>query len=219
MAKPAAHKQARQLRRAGGAIKEIASVLGVSPSSVLRWTTDITLSQRRQQQLNQRGALKGAASRKRQAARVRLGYQQQGREDSGNFELHLAGCMLYWAEGAQDRNTVSFVNSDPEMVRVFMRFLRESYEVEPNKIRVRIAYYTANGISQREVEQFWLAVTGLPKRQLRTGINPIAKNSKRAVRQLRYGTCTVRVYSTELAQRIRGAIQAYVGFERTRWLD
>lgn len=36
--------------------------------------------------------------------------------------LHLAGCMLYWAEGAKSRNTIEFANSDPNMVRLFCRF-------------------------------------------------------------------------------------------------
>lgn len=30
---------------------------------------------------------------------------------------HIAGCMLYWAEGSKSRNSIQFVNSDPAMVR------------------------------------------------------------------------------------------------------
>ena len=40
----------------------------------------------------------------------------------------MAGCMLYWAEGAKERNVVKFANSDAAMVRFFVRFLREGFE-------------------------------------------------------------------------------------------
>ena len=32
--------------------------------------------------------------------------------------------MLYWAEGSKRRNCVEFTNSDPDMMRRFVKFLR-----------------------------------------------------------------------------------------------
>jgi len=43
--------------------------------------------------------------------------------------------MLYWAEGAKGRNTVKFVNSDPQMVWFFRRFLTEALAVDADKMR------------------------------------------------------------------------------------
>ena len=31
----------------------------------------------------------------------------------------MAGCLLYWAEGSKDRNTMHFANSDINLVRFF----------------------------------------------------------------------------------------------------
>jgi hypothetical protein len=51
----------------------------------------------------------------------RIAAQEEGRALARRGErLFLAGCMLYWAEGGQDRNQVRFSNSDPEMIRVFV---------------------------------------------------------------------------------------------------
>jgi hypothetical protein len=45
----------------------------------------------------------------------------------------MAGCMLYWAEGAKERNTVKFVNSDVAMVRLFVNFMKGCFGVRrPN---------------------------------------------------------------------------------------
>ena len=37
--------------------------------------------------------------------------------------------MLYWGEGSKARNGVVFTNADVDMLRFFLRFLRESYGV------------------------------------------------------------------------------------------
>lgn len=41
--------------------------------------------------------------------------------------LHVAGCMLYWGEGNKGKNDLAITNSDPDLLRLFLRFLRECY--------------------------------------------------------------------------------------------
>jgi hypothetical protein len=55
----------------------------------------------------------------------------RSRPRKGGDALHVAGCMLYWAEGWKNRNQLSFANADPDMIRLFVRFLR-SLECETN---------------------------------------------------------------------------------------
>ena len=67
----------------------------------------------------------------------RVTYQARGRETArGGDLLHLAGCMLDWAEGSKGRNQLRFSNSDPEMIRFFVRFLQECLGVKPDQIRI-----------------------------------------------------------------------------------
>jgi len=44
--------------------------------------------------------------------------------------------MLYWAEGDKRRNTVARANSDPELLVVFARFLRQHFGVPDDAFRV-----------------------------------------------------------------------------------
>ena len=136
--------------------------------------------------------------------------------------MHRAGCMLYWAEGAKDRNSVVFVNSDRPMVEYFVRFLRESLGVTSEEITLRLNVYLTNGLTLREVENHWLWALGLPRSSLRKHtINhtPTSSSGKRRDK-LPYGVCAVRVKrSTRLVQHIYGAIQEYAGFDEPRWLD
>jgi hypothetical protein len=130
--------------------------------------------------------------------------------------------MLYWAEGAKRRNEVCFVNSDREMVKLFVRFLRECLHVTSDMITLRLNVYLTNGLGIREIEDHWLWALGLPRSSLRKHtINhrPTSSSGKKRNR-LPYGVCTIRVRrSTSNVQHIFGAIQESAGFEEPRWLD
>ena len=49
--------------------------------------------------------------------------------------------MLYWAEGAKARNSVRFSNSDPEMLRFFLAFLRRYFSIGDAVVRVTCNLY------------------------------------------------------------------------------
>jgi len=134
--------EARGLRQEGMSVRDIAKELGVSISSVSLWVRDIILTESQVQSLKAKqhryGAQNaGGQTNRRKFREQRIGYQEIGRAKAReNRPLHLAGCMLYWAEGAKHRNKVYFVNSDPNMMLFFMRFLREELEVKDEEFAV-----------------------------------------------------------------------------------
>lgn len=127
--------------------------------------------------------------------------------------------MLYWGEGTKDRNACRFTNSDPVMVRFFVRFLRECFGVDDARIRVTCHLYDDHDVAS--VEAFWLEALDLPAECLTPSVmNKVSSaSSGKRVRVLEHGTCRVMVNSTELVQKIYGAIQEYCGSTDTRWLD
>jgi len=158
----------------------------------------------------------------RKARDVRIEYQREGRERArGRDPLHMAGCMLYWAEGSKERNAALLANSDVHLVRFFCGFLRTCFAVGAQDFRVRLNVYTGNGISIEEIERYWLDALELPRTCLtRHTLNHTPTSSSgRKANKLPYGVCTVRVHSTHIVQHIYGAIQEYAGFDEPRWLD
>jgi hypothetical protein len=115
---------------------------------------------------------------------------------------------------------VRFSNSDPEMVRMFVDFLRSYFHLADQHIRLTCHLYADHVERQRDIEQFWLEVTRLPAASLcRSVVNVYSKYSARKrVNMLPYGTCRVVVSRTSVVQSIYGAIQEYAGFERPAWL-
>jgi transcriptional regulator with XRE-family HTH domain len=219
---------ARRIRQDEGAsIKEIAWRVGVSVSSISAWVRDIELSEDQLSALraknpacNHQISGQAIAAANRRAERV--AYQEHGRRLARRREpLHIAGCMLYWAEGAKQRNQLHFSNSDPEMARLFVRFLLTYFDLQRGDIRITCQLFADHLEKQREIEQFWLTTLGLPAASLRTSVvNVYSRYSQRKrMNRLPHGTCRVVVSRTAVTQSIYGAIQEYAGITRPEWLD
>lgn len=207
-------------------MKEIAQLLGVSTSSVSHWVRDIGLTTE-QHALQARNGLherqmKARATRSAKAQALRARAQADGRQRARSADrLYVAGCMLYWAEGARSRNQVIFTNSDPEMVRMYVLFLRRAFRVDSKRIRLTCNLFVDHEERQREIEDFWLRTAGLSRQALcRSTVNHYSRGSQRKRKnKLPYGTCRIVVNSTEIAQTIYGSIQALAGFDRPEWID
>jgi AcrR family transcriptional regulator len=215
--------KARQLRSEGRSVGEIAAMLGVAKSSVSYWVRDITLTDAQVERLlenkrNNKGRLRGAHRNREKFRQLRLTYQEAGRAAARQGRLlHMAGCMLYWAEGSKDRNTLYFVNSDAHMLQMFMRFLREELCVPEESITIRIHCHSEDPLRQKQVENYWLATLGLPEASLRKTL--YKKGSEIVHNVLANGVCAIRVNSsTKYVQHIYGAIQEYGGFDNPDWL-
>jgi transcriptional regulator with XRE-family HTH domain len=219
---------ARQLRRTEGAsIKDIARRVGVSVSSVSGWVRDIELTPAQHAALQLRnvaynrqmsGTWKQAARRRAE----RISYQEEGRRLArAGSPIFNSGCMLYWAEGAKHRNSLRFSNSDPEMVRFFVTFLRACFAVDDAAIRLTCNLFADHVERQREIEQFWLDLAGLPRSCLcKSTVNVYSKYSqKKRQNKLPYGTCRVVVSRTRVVQTILGGIQEIGGFTRDARLE
>jgi hypothetical protein len=223
-------QDARRLRAEGMPYKKIAEVLGVSVGSAYLWTSDIELTPEQQDHnlrgphgpLNPHRVRRAAVAWSRRCREKRAAYQEEGRRRARQRDfLHQAGCMLYWAEGAKARNTVKFVNSDPQMVWFFRRFLTEALGVEVDKIAMALNVYTTNGLTIAEIERYWLELLELPDSAARKHtLNHLPTSSSgKAKNKLPFGVCALGVYSTRVVQHIYGAIQEYADFDEPAWLD
>jgi hypothetical protein len=209
--------------------KRIATQVGVSVGSVFLWTRDIQLTEEQHAE-NLRGPrgplnaerLKAQAVTWGESCRAkRRSYQEEGRLRARQGDsLHLAGCMLYWAEGTKSRNALVFVNSDASMMLCFREFVTNALKVPVSRIRMRLNVYTGNGRSIAEVERYWLEFLSLPATCVRKHtVNHLPTSSSgRAQNKLPYGVCSLVVHSTHVVQHVYGAIQEYGGFHEPAWL-
>ena len=226
--KTAERDEARTLRRKHGqSIKEIARAVGLSTSSVSHWVRDIELTAEQVDALRARnpilnGQMAGAKARSAHALALRRAAQAEGGAAALLGDpMHVAGCMLFWAEGSRHRNAVHFTNSDPEMVAFFARFIRRFFAPPEERMRVWCNLHADHEERQLEIENFWLRTVELPRACLiKSTVNVhSAATLRKRTNMLPYGTCRLTVHSTSIVQHIYGAIQEYGGFERREWLS
>jgi len=172
MAKPRKREKARKLRRKGKSIKKIAQKLDVSPGSVHKWCQDIKLTPLQRNQLDQKvfdalqkGRQKVARKQRTKRLKEIKILKAEGIADVGRLskrEFFLAGIALYWAEGFKKDSRLGFANSDPDMVKFFLKWLIENCRVPRKDIRLRVGLHISHKNRIKEVEKYWSNLTKIP---------------------------------------------------------
>jgi len=118
--------------------------------------------------------------------------------------LRIAGVMLYWGEGSKKGNSVALANSDPLMVSVFMRFLRDICGIDRKRIRATIHHYGDH--DPKELLHYWSRTTRIPASQFyKPFLHADTKGTYKKKSQ--YGTISVQYSDKKLLQLISRWIQ------------
>ncbi len=131
-------------------------------------------------------------------------FEIKGDLNLGEQQLKIAGIMLYWAEGTLKGQTVDFSNSNPEMVKIFLKFLREICGVSEKRLRLYLYAYSYQDL--KTIKEYWHKVTNIPLNQftkpyVRKGNLNISK------RKLPYGLVHVRYNDKKLLTAIESWIR------------
>src|SRR5262249_46787417 len=145
----------------------------------------------------------GAKVNRARSKGERIAYQEAGRAKAREYRpLHLTGCMLFWAEGAKQRNGVYFVNGDPNIMRVFAQFLKEEMGVQVSEFALRIHCHSSDPAEIRRIEEYWANLLELPLNCIKKTF--IKESGNQRLHTMKNGVCDLRVHSTELVQHIYG---------------
>jgi len=172
MSKPKLRKKAQELRRKGLGIKTIAYKLGVSSSTVSLWCRDIRLTSFQMKELEKRAhdpfygkRLENIQRQKEKRLKTIERLKQEGIREVGILtrrDFLIAGIALYWAEGFKKDRRLGFANSDPAMIKFFLHWIIRNCRVPPKDIRLRVGLNISHKSRVKEVENYWLKVTGIP---------------------------------------------------------
>lgn len=166
-------EKAIKLRRRGLSYSEILKIVPVAKSTLSLWLRSVGLSKRQKQRLTN----KKLAAMQRGWEKVRQSRMDRVREikslaekEIGHInkrELWLLGIALYWAEGSKERERsigqrIAFNNSDPLMIRLFVKWLKECCFIKNEDIKYEL-YIHENSFNKLEtVKMYWAKVLGNP---------------------------------------------------------
>ncbi|KXK59133.1 resolvase [Micromonospora rosaria] len=211
--------EAVALRERGHSVPEIAAQLGVSRSAAYQWVRHLPLdpeapaAERRRERARRMAEARWAAHREaRDAARAAV-HDRAARvvDPLGERDFLLLGAALYWCEGTKSKpwrrdDRIQFVNSDPGLLALFLRFL-EVCGVERGEVTYRVSIHeTADA---EAATRWWSQRLGLSPGR---GQPPSLKRHRPATRRRNTGDeyhgCLVITVprSRELYWRIEGMI-------------
>ena len=208
--------QARDLRTQGLAYNEIAARLGVSKSSVSLWVRDLPHPPRLSYTENRRRSAEGVrrywAKEREVRGALRAGEVAAAAAEIGNLtdrEVLIAGAIAYWCEGSKRKlphnfERVVFVNSDPRLILLFLRFLA-TVGIKRTELAFSVQIHETADVDA--AQQFWQEVTGAPPRQFTKPTlkrhNP--KTNRKNVDNDYHGCLRIGVYrSSGLYRKIEG---------------
>jgi transposase-like protein len=209
-------KYAIRLRREGKTMNEIATRVGVAKSSVSLWVRNLPLSSKARARIASLQTAGQQASQKALFARTRKrlllakeNAEKVVRGISLTPDLSLLLCaLLYWCEGAKDKNdtTFTFSNSDSQLVRGFMKLMRAALVLEERKFRVRMHLHEYhNEIAQRK---FWSEVTDISEELFaKTYWKP---HTAKTIKEGYPGCVHIEYYDVVVARKIYATARAFI---------
>ncbi|MFG2979310.1 hypothetical protein ACGFYY_40780 [Streptomyces sp. NPDC048331] len=219
-AKDDLRERARDLRLQGLTYDAIQLELGCSKSSISLWVRDLPKPERRRTKEESSAIARRGWDR---TLRVREAERRETKRtasrDVGRMserELFLVGVGLYWAEGSKDktyarRERVTFVNSDPDMIYLYLAWLR-LLGVEEERLRYSVMIHETADIAG--AERFWAHLVGAaPSQFLRTTVKRHnLRTTRMNVGEAYHGCLAIRVLqSADLYRRVEGWWYGIVG--------
>lgn len=122
-------------------------------------------------------------------------------------KLKIAGVMLYWAEGFKKGDGIDFTNSDPDMIKLFLKFLRRICGV--GEKRLRLYLYAFEDQSVDRLKHFWNKTTQIPINQFTKVYVRKADVNSSNNRRMPYGVVHIRYYDKKLLQAMLSWIEDY----------
>ena len=219
------YQEALAHRLNGQTYGEIRAILNIPKSTLSTWFSALKLSNKTKAILatkTKRGILALAEFNKTRTKKIAEENENTRRKFAEKIqklsirEQMLIGAALYWAEGQKNFNTqrrsypyISFTNSDPEMVKLFIKFMENGLGIARDKMwAIAMIYPSLNPIKSIN---YWRNITDIPKSRFRF-YKALSRASaqKRPKNILPYGTLQIRIGDRLNFFKIRGLIDGII---------
>ncbi len=173
LAKTKEKEKAIKLRQNGLSYTEILKQIPVAKSSLSLWLKSVKLAVSQKQRLTDKkraSALRGAMKRKDERIALTKKIKDKARKEIGKLtkrELFLIGVALYWAEGSKEKeyhpgSGIKFSNSDPYMIKIFLKWLLEIIKLPKDRIYLDIFIHESHKDRLEVVKEYWSKHTSFP---------------------------------------------------------
>jgi len=193
---------AAKMRKRGKSYNEIYLALRVPKATLSDWFSKIGWSKKVAKKLANQIQVQHTARIKRldkirgqHLARAYEEARNEARQDLKILKynpLFIAGLMLYWGEGDKaTKGQVRIANTDPELIKFFVFFLRKVCNIPVEKIGVSILTYP--DIDDKANRRYWSKISGIAQNKF---LKSVHIRGRHKTRRLEHGVCSIFVSST-----------------------
>lgn len=176
-------KKVQSLRKKGWSFNEIKKETYLCSGSVYRYASKIEILQEYKQIWKSKQG--GSVLRKRKAEEDATSKAIAEVSSLSNKERMIFLSALYWGEGG--KGDFNLTNTDSELMKVFVKGLREIFGIKTDDFRVSIRTY--EDLDKDKCLTFWSKITGVPKEKF---VNVDVLRGKKEGK-LAYGMCRLRI--------------------------
>jgi hypothetical protein len=210
--KPDNKVRAEALRREGWMYSSISKELSVPKSTVHYWLKNIALNLTEASRI-EKTLLQSKLAQMPNLAKAKkksLAINQEiinikaddilSRYDNKRENNIVLLSMLFWGEGEKDLSGgVRFINSDPLIVELYLKLLRDCFDLDENKLKVQLHVHSYHNVDS-EIH-FWSKITCIPKSHF---YKPYQKaNTGKRKRENYHGTVSIRYADSELGKLLK----------------
>jgi hypothetical protein len=161
--------EAEKLRDQGYSYNLIHEKLGISKSTMSNWFKDKPFlpNEEVQKRINNGQANIGIVRHNIRVQETKM-LRKQGTHEIGNLtkrDLWMLGLGLYIGEGAKTTETIRISNSDPAVIQLSIKWLKEVLGLTNENISIRLHLYPDNNLDT--CQRYWQDITGLSKSNFR----------------------------------------------------
>jgi len=177
--------QLRKECKTHGEIREI--IPNLSKSTLSGWLRDVKLTPTQEERIRKKAVeridnARFFAAKTNKANRLKRMEKtiKDAKEEVPKLlcsRLFLIGLILYWCEGTQKTGDFSFMNSDPVIIKIMMKWLQNVCKIPKNKVRFRL--YIHRVYAKERCERFWSKELGVPLSQIKVTYKPTPHKFKR----------------------------------------
>jgi hypothetical protein len=206
-------KNAIQLRKLGKSYSQIKSTLGIPKSTLSDWLNEVGWSQKVKYTLAEKAKEDSSVRfhalnkiRKKHLIRLYRTVEKEAKVEFESFKLHplfIAGMTIHWGEGDKlTQYQVRVGNTDPRMIRVFVKFLYEVCNVPRQRVHAHLLLYP--DLDPILCKNYWIKKSSLSQSHFRKSVTIEGRHK---TRRLPYGVCYITVNSTYLKRKVNTWLQ------------
>jgi hypothetical protein len=172
-------KELKEMRKKGYSIPQLVNYFSIPKTTIWHHIQNIKLPAEKMRHLRNAG---GESSRfRKEQALAKADKEAKELLNSSDKYLYGIAASLYWAEGSKGR--CELVNTDGEMIRLYLRVLRELLRISEDRIEPVLRIFSNHNKAQ--CLNYWSDITEIPKTRFTILVNDGGTSGRN------YGMCRI----------------------------